>query len=76
MIIVMSKSIETNLVKLQAAYSTVYQLTHAMGLVLEHDKLEAFHFFRNSADALVPVDLGYALYMGDTPLFLGASGGT
>ena len=68
MIIVMSKSIEINLVKLQAAYSTVYQLTRAMGLVLEHDKSEVFHFSRNSVDAFVPVDLGYAPYTGDTPL--------
>ena len=35
MIIVMSKSIEINLVKLQAAYSTVYQLTCAMDWALE-----------------------------------------
>ena len=64
----MSKSIETNLVKLKVAYSTVFQLTRAMGLVLEHDKSEAFHFSRNSADAFVPVDLGYSPYTGDTPL--------
>ena len=39
-----------------------------MGLVLEHDKSEVFHFSRNSADAFVLVDLGYAPYTGDTPL--------
>ena len=64
----MSKSIEINLVKLKAAYSTVFQLTHAIGFVLEHDKSEVFHFSRNSVNAFVPVDLGYSPYMGDTPL--------
>ena len=39
-----------------------------MGLVLEHDKSEAFHCSRNSVDGFVPVDLGYSPYTGDTPL--------
>jgi hypothetical protein len=33
-----------NLVKLKSAYIIVFELTQSMGLVLEHSKLEGFHF--------------------------------
>ena len=38
------------------------------GLVLEHEKWEAFHFSRKHEDLNPPVDLGYAPYTGNTPL--------
>ena len=41
-----------------------FELTQA----LEHDKSEVFHFSRKNGDANPPVDLGYALFTGDTPL--------
>jgi len=67
-IIVQSKTWEENLVKLKSAYATVFQLTAALGLVLEHEKSEAFHFSRKHEDLNPLVDLGYAPYTGNTPL--------
>ena len=67
-IIVQSKMWDTNLIKLQSTYSVMFELTQALGLVLEHDKSEVFHFSRKSGDANPPVDLGYALFTGDSPL--------
>jgi len=67
-IIVQSKTWEENLVKLKSAYTTVFQLTAALGLVLEHEKSEAFHFSRKHEDLNPPVDLGYAPHTGNTPL--------
>ena len=46
----------------------VFKLTQALGLVLEHDKSEVFHFSRKNGDANPPVDLGYAPFTGDLPL--------
>jgi len=67
-IIVQSKTWNENLVKLKSAYATVFQLMATLGLVLEHDKLEAFHFSRKHEDLNPLVDLGYAPYTGNTPL--------
>ena len=67
-IIVQSRLWTENLSKLKWAYKTVFELTSAMGLILEHDKSEAFHFSRIDGDADPPVDLRYALYTGNTPL--------
>ena len=68
MIIVQSKTWDANLTKLWSAYSVMFELTQALGLVLEHDKSEVFHFSRKSGDANPLVDLGYALFTGDLPL--------
>ena len=46
----------------------MFELISAMGLVLEHDKSEAFHFSRISGDADPPIDLGYAPFTESTPL--------
>jgi hypothetical protein len=43
-IIVQSDTWGKNLVKLKLAYKIVFELTQSMGLVLEHNKLEGFHF--------------------------------
>jgi hypothetical protein len=43
-IIVQSTMWGKNLVKLKSAYKIVFELTQSMGLVLEHNKLEGFHF--------------------------------
>jgi len=67
-IIVQSKTWEKNLVMLKKAYATMFQLMAALGLVLEHEKSEAFHFFRKHEDSNPPVDLRYAPYTGNTPL--------
>ena len=68
MIIIQSKTWEENLKKLKSSYAVVFQLTSALGLVLEHDKSEVFHFSRKHGDSNPPVDLGYAPYTGSTPL--------
>ena len=68
-IIMQSKTWDTNLTKLWSAYSVVFELTQSLGLVLEHDK-EVFHFSRKNGDANPLVDLGYALFTGDSPLCL------
>ena len=44
MIIVQFKTWGTNLTKLRSAYGVVFELTQALGLVLEHNKSEVFHF--------------------------------
>ena len=67
-IIVQSKTWDANLTKLRSAYSVVFELTQSLGLVLEHDKSEVFHFSRKNGDANPPVDLGYAPFTGDSPL--------
>jgi len=46
----------------------VFQLTSTLGLILEHDKLEAFHFSRKHGDDDPLVDLGYAPHTGNTLL--------
>ncbi|KXN92769.1 hypothetical protein AN958_03580 [Leucoagaricus sp. SymC.cos] len=46
----------------------MFVLFVAFGLVLEHDKSELFHFLHQKGDDNPPIDLGYAQYMGDTPL--------
>ena len=50
-----------NLTKLRSAYSIVFELTQSLGLVLEHDKSEVFHFFRVNGDTNPLVDLSYAV---------------
>ena len=67
-IIVQSPTWGENLTKLKAAYKVVFELTESLGLVLEHDKLEVFHFSRKSGDFNPPVDLGFAPFTGETPL--------
>src|SRR6202023_3589813 len=66
--IVQSRTGDDNLVKLRKAYGVVFELSEALGLVLEHSKSEVCHFSRKSGDDNPPVDLGYAPYTGDTPL--------
>ena len=67
-IIVQSKTWDANLTKLRSTYGIVFELTQALGLVLEHDKLEVFHFSRKSGDTNPLVDLGYAPFTGDSLL--------
>ena len=67
-IIVQSQTLEENLPKLQEAYAVINELTSRLGLILEHDKSEAFHFTRNPKDPDLPVDLGFAPYTGSSPL--------
>jgi len=67
-IIVQSKTWEENLKKLKNSYAVVFQLTSTLGLILEHDKSEAFHFSRKHSDDDPLVDLGYAPHTGSTPL--------
>ena len=67
-IIVQSKTWEENLKKLKSSYAVMFQLMFALGLILEYDKSEAFHFSRKNGDDDPPVNLGYTPYTGDTPL--------
>jgi hypothetical protein len=50
-IIVQSDTWGKNLVKLKLAYKIVFELTQSMGLVLEHSKLEGFHFSQKYGDS-------------------------
>jgi hypothetical protein len=67
-IIVQSDTWDKNLVKLKSAYKIVFELTQSMGLVLEHNKSEGFHFSRKHGDSNPDINLGYAPYTGATPL--------
>ncbi|KAJ3510741.1 hypothetical protein NMY22_g15879 [Coprinellus aureogranulatus] len=61
-------SIEMNCRMLYHAYAFIHALFTAAGLVLEHDKSEAFHFTRARSGADRPIDLGFAPHTGETPL--------
>jgi hypothetical protein len=50
-IIVQSDTWAKNLVKLKSAYKIICELTQSMGLVLEHNKLEGFHFSWKQSDS-------------------------
>jgi hypothetical protein len=51
----------------------VFKLTQSMGLVLEHNKSEGFHFSQKHSDSNPDIDLGYAPYTGATPLHPGTT---
>jgi hypothetical protein len=72
-IIVQSDTWDKNLIKLKSAYKIVFELTHSMGLVLEHNKLEGFHFSRKHGDSNPDIDLGYVPYTRATPLHPGTT---
>jgi hypothetical protein len=72
-IIVQSDTWDKNLVKLKSAYRIVFELTQSMGLVLEHNKSEGFHFSRKHGDSNPDINLGYAPYTGTTPLHPGTT---
>jgi hypothetical protein len=72
-IIVQSDMWDKNLVKLKSAYKIVFKLTHSMGLVLKHSKLERFHFSWKHSDSYPDIDLRYAPYTGATPLHPGTT---
>jgi hypothetical protein len=61
-IIVQSDTWDKNLVKLKLAYKIMFELTQSMGLVLEHNKSEGFHFSWKHGDSNPDIDLGYAPY--------------
>jgi hypothetical protein len=67
-IIAQSARVEDNLAPLKEAYRWLFHAFTALGLVLEHDKSEAFHFSRTRSFEGPAVDLGYAPFTGDTPL--------
>jgi hypothetical protein len=72
-IIVQSDMWGKNLVKLKSAYKIMFELTQSMGLVLEHHKLEGFHFSQKHSDSNPDINLGYAPYTGATPLHPGTT---
>jgi len=67
-ILTQSTHLAQNLPKLKTAYGIIFRLFTALGLVLEHDKSEVYHFSRSRGESHPPIDLGFAPYMGDTPL--------
>jgi hypothetical protein len=68
MLIVQSKSWDSNLHVLREAYGIMFDLLTEFGLVLEHDKLELFHFSRKPGDDNPSLDLGYQPYTEGNPL--------
>ncbi|PPQ94558.1 hypothetical protein CVT25_012311, partial [Psilocybe cyanescens] len=67
-LVVQSKSLFDNCEAFKRAYGVIFKLFKKFGLALEHDKSEVFHFDRSHSKDNPPVDLGYALYTGATPL--------
>ena len=67
-VIVQSKSLNDNVQVLSKSYAILFRLFTALGLVLEYDKSEVFHFDRSHSQDNPPVDLGFTPYTGDTPL--------
>jgi hypothetical protein len=72
-ITVQSDTWDKNLIKLKSAYKIVFELTQSMGLVLEHNKSEGFHFSQKHGDSNPDINLGYAPYTGTTPLHPGTT---
>jgi hypothetical protein len=68
MFIVSSRKVEDNLPLLKEAYGFVHNTFSLLGLVLEHDKSEAFHFSRAQRFSNPAIDLGFAPYGEATPL--------
>jgi hypothetical protein len=66
--IVSSRKVEDNLPLLKEAYGFVHNTFSSLGLVLEHDKSEAFHFSRAQRFSNPAIDLGFAPYGEATPL--------
>jgi hypothetical protein len=67
-LIVQIKSWDSNLCILREAYGIMFDLLTEFGLVLEHDKLELFHFSRKPGDDNPSLDLGYQPYTEGNPL--------
>jgi hypothetical protein len=68
MFITHSARLEDNLPLLTEAYGVIFQAFTSLGLVLEHDKSEVFHFSWAHRFSSLPIDRGFALYTGATPL--------
>ena len=67
-ILTQSPSLTQNLPHLTEAYGVIYRLLMALGLILEHDKSEVYHFSWSRGELHPPIDLSFSPYMGDTPL--------
>jgi hypothetical protein len=67
-IIAQSRRVEDNLPLLKEAYGWLFRAFESLGLVLEHDKSEVFHFSRARSFVGPAIDLGYAPYTGATSL--------
>jgi len=67
-IIIQSPSLIDNCAALHVAYEEIFCLFTAFALVLEHNKTELFHFHWSRFHESPVIDLGYAPYMGNTPL--------
>jgi len=63
--VVQSKSLDNNNAVLKQAYTILFVLFEALGLVLKHDKTELFHFDCSHSNYNPALDLGYAPYTGD-----------
>src|SRR3978361_1000257 len=66
-LIAQSKTLEENLLKLQGMYDTIVDITTRLGLKLEHDKNELFHFTRSPRDGNLLLDLGSPPLQGYAP---------
>jgi hypothetical protein len=67
-IVTQSHDVKDNLPLLKDAYGWMFHAFESLGLVLEHDKSEVFHFSRARSFVGPAIDLRYAPYTGTTPL--------
>ena len=67
-VVAQSKHLDDNCRTLKRAYGILFKLFTDLGLFLEHDKSELFHFDRSRSQANPAIDLGFAPYTGATPL--------
>ena len=67
-VVTQSKSLDDNNAVLKQAYAILFALFTALGLVLEHDKTELFHFSRSKGDYNPSLDLGFAPFTGERRL--------
>jgi len=75
-ILTQSTHLSQNLPKLTVAYSIIFRLLTALGLVLEHNKSEVFHFSRSWGESHPPLTLVSPPIWGTPYLALSCTGGT
>ncbi|KAJ3562534.1 hypothetical protein NP233_g9509 [Leucocoprinus birnbaumii] len=67
-LIVQHKMLEDNLPPLREVYRIMFNLFHAFGLVMEHNKSELFYFTHQHDDANPPIVLNFEPFTAASPL--------
>jgi hypothetical protein len=75
-IVAQSRDVRDNLLLLKEAYGWMFRVFESLGLILEHNKSEVFHFSCARSFVGPAIDLGYAPYTAPLLCIPSPSGGT